>query len=103
MRWVSICAVLVSWLILIIHNIRIVGTLVRKVRKYGKELEVRRHHLQRLELSCDKSDIARWEIARRDMEEMRVKDPYYADEFWNKDVVTQGDSWLSSAFVSPGV
>lgn len=59
-----------------------VRTLVRKVRKYGKEIKVRRHHLQRLELSCEETDISRWDFARRDLEEKRAKDPFYADQFW---------------------
>ncbi|VDB91414.1 unnamed protein product [Peniophora sp. CBMAI 1063] len=59
-----------------------VGTLVRKLRKYSQELDVRRHHLRRLELSCDEEDIVRWEQSRKDLEERRAKDPYYADEFW---------------------
>lgn len=57
-------------------------TLVRKHRKYTNELKIRHRHLSRLELSCDDRDIERWELARQDMEEKRVKDPYYADVFW---------------------
>ena len=63
---------------------------MRKLRKYSRELDIRRHHLQRLELSCDETDITRWDIARRDMEEKRAKDPYFADEFWGNDLVTPG-------------
>ncbi|VDB94418.1 unnamed protein product [Peniophora sp. CBMAI 1063] len=59
-----------------------VSSLVRKLRKYSKELDARRHHLKRLELSCDEEDIFRWEQSRKDLEERRAKDPYYADEFW---------------------
>ncbi|VDB90254.1 unnamed protein product [Peniophora sp. CBMAI 1063] len=59
------------------------GSLVRKYRKYSSELITRRRHLLRLELSCDEEDIVRWEQARRHLEEERVKDPYYADIFWD--------------------
>lgn len=68
-----------------------VATLVRKVRKYSKELETRQHHLKRLELSCDDEDIERWEEARKDLEEKRAKDPYYADEFWGSATVAPGE------------
>ncbi|VDB85616.1 unnamed protein product [Peniophora sp. CBMAI 1063] len=60
-----------------------VGTLVRKYRKYSAELSIRHRHLARLELSCDPDDIQRWELARKELEEKRVKDPYYADTFWD--------------------
>ncbi|VDB84679.1 unnamed protein product [Peniophora sp. CBMAI 1063] len=62
--------------------IEMTGTLVRKYRKYSRELKIRRHHLSQLELSCGDDDIERWETARRALEEKRVKDPYYADAFW---------------------
>ncbi|VDC02771.1 unnamed protein product [Peniophora sp. CBMAI 1063] len=63
--------------------VEMVGTLVRKYRKYTTELRVRRRHLSRLELSCSDEDIERWELARRDLEEKRVKDPRFADKFWD--------------------
>ncbi|VDB87287.1 unnamed protein product [Peniophora sp. CBMAI 1063] len=62
--------------------VEMVGTLVRKYRKYSNELQIRRRHLSRLELSCSQEDIERWEMSRRDLEEKRAKDPLYADVFW---------------------
>ncbi|VDB98977.1 unnamed protein product [Peniophora sp. CBMAI 1063] len=64
--------------------VEMVGTIVRKYRKYSNELQNRRRHLSRLELSCSEEDIQRWEMARQELEERRAKDPLYADEFWDQ-------------------
>lgn len=66
-----------------------VESLVRKHRKFSHELDERRKHCERLALSCDDEDTQRWEKDRLRLERKRVKDPYFADEFWT-DVMEQG-------------